>query len=211
MSGNLRKRRNWIRSLTIVAIVAGAGAVLGSLAPQEPVTTERLYLQSSAGSVLFDHGKHSSDAESCAVCHHDLYGAEPVTACIECHDEGFSADDISHTRLKEIHSRDCSTCHEQSREDDQATSCRECHSTTQDSDTRTVSCTECHDDDSYSPEIMEHDEYLEIDDHSCLGCHAPSTVSEVFHTNCSNCHLETAPDRFATDGGEVSCGACHLR
>lgn len=211
MSGNPRKRRIWTRSLTIVAIVAAAGAVYGGLAKNEPENTDRLYLKSTAGSVLFDHGKHGGTVESCAVCHHDLYGAEQATACVECHDEGYSAGDISHTRLKEIHSRDCSTCHEQIRDDDQATSCRECHTSTQQSDTRTISCIECHDDDSYSPDILEHDEYLEISEHSCLGCHAPSTTSEVYHINCSNCHLDTAPDRFATKGGEVSCGACHLR
>ena len=210
MSGSHRKRRNWIRSLTVVTIIAGAGAVLSGFFPNEPAATNRLYLQSSAGAVLFDHSKHSSNAESCAVCHHELYSAEPVTACIECHDEGFSADDVSHERLKEIHSRDCSTCHEQNSDNVEPISCRECHPGAQQSEPDSISCTECHDDD-YSPEIMEHDEYLEIEDHTCLGCHSPGTISEVFHLNCSNCHLETAPDRFATDSGEVSCGACHLR
>lgn len=210
MSGNNRNRRNWTRSLTVVSLIAAAGAVIGCLATGGAVNADRVYLQNTAGAVLFDHGKHGSLSESCAECHHTLYGASQATACDECHNDGFSADDISHVRLKEIHNRECSTCHEQSIDNEQAVSCRKCHPAMQQSDTRTNSCTECHDD-SYSPDMMEHDEFLDIADHSCLGCHSPGSVSEVYHTNCSHCHLETAPDRFAKAGGEVACGACHLR
>jgi hypothetical protein len=210
MSGNIRNRRNWTRSMTVVMLVALIGALIGCLADKDQKKTDRIYLQNSAGAVLFDHEKHKNSAQSCAQCHHDLYTAAQATSCEECHDDGFVADDFNHDDLKEIHSLDCAKCHQQNDDNHQATSCRECHPATQKSDKSANNCAECHDD-SYSPEIMEHDEYTEIDEHSCLSCHSPRAVSEVFHTNCTNCHLQTLPDRFAKAGGDVSCGACHLR
>lgn len=109
----------------------------------------------------------------------------------------------------------CSTCHHPlnsavSAEPDNVASCRDCHSATQQAEAPTKSCTECHDD-SYTPDIMGHDEYLEVEDHSCLGCHAPRTLSEAYHTSCTDCHLEMAPERFTKPDGEIACGACHLR
>lgn len=211
MSGNTQNRRNWTKGLTIVLLVAVAGAVIGSMGNGKETTTDRAYFRNSAGAVLFDHGEHKSSAESCAQCHHELYSAAQATSCDDCHDEGFTAEDVDHATLKEAHSRDCSKCHEESGEGIEPGSCRECHPGAQPSDTQTVSCQECHDDDSYEPAMMGHDEYLEVEDHTCLGCHAPQTVSQVYHTNCTNCHLETVPDRFTINGGDVSCGACHLR
>lgn len=209
MSGNKQKPINWTKGLTIVMLVAVAGAVIGCLAGVQETDTDRVFLVNSAGSVLFDHGKHIESAESCAVCHHELYSAAQATSCEDCHDEGFTAEEFNHARLKEAHNRDCSKCHEESGADNEPASCRECHPGVQTSETQTNSCQECHDDD-YTPDMMEHDEYLEVEDHSCLGCHTPQAVSQVYHTNCTNCHLETLPDRFTIADGEVSCGACHL-
>jgi hypothetical protein len=175
MNGNMQNRRNWTRSLSVVITVAVIGAVIGCLADDGIVTTDRIYLQNSAGAVLFDHQAHKESVDTCVQCHHNL------------NEQG--GDDLDEL---------------------QAASCRECHPTTQQSEKQTQSCTVCHEDD-YEPDMMEHDEYLEISDHSCLGCHSPKSVSEVYHINCSNCHLETLPDRFTTAGGDVSCGACHLR
>ncbi|MFT5700364.1 MAG: hypothetical protein ACI8ZB_003238 [Desulforhopalus sp.] len=209
MSGNKQNRRNWTKSLTIVMLVAISGAVIGCLGSAKEVKTDRVYLVNSAGSVLFDHGKHSNSAESCAQCHHELYSATQATSCEACHDEGYVAEDFDHADLKEAHKRDCAKCHEESGNDVKPASCRECHPGLQPSETNTNSCLECHDD-GYEPEMLEHDEYLEVEDHTCLGCHTPKTVSQVYHTNCTSCHLETLPDRFTTVGGDVSCGACHL-
>jgi hypothetical protein len=208
MSGNIRDRKNWTGSLTVVIIVELVGALIGCLAVKDEKSTDRLYLQNSAGAVLFDHDKHKDSTDSCGRCHHDLYTAAQATPCQECHDDGFVAGEYDHAELKEVHSRDCARCHQES--DEQAASCRECHPTSQKSDTLTNNCAECHND-SYFPEMMEHDEYQEVGEHSCLGCHSPRSVSEAYHTNCTNCHLETLPDRFAIAGGDVSCGACHLR
>lgn len=209
MSGNITSRTNWTRSLTIVTLIAIAGAVIGCLASGRPVETNRFYLTSSAGPVLFDHGTHADDADSCAVCHHDLYSAALATDCAECHDDGYEPDDVSHTRLKEIHSQDCTTCHEQAAGDEQATSCRACHTSGSQSDALPDSCNRCHDDD-ITADLLEHDEYLEIEEHSCLSCHSPSSASETYHTSCTSCHLENGPDRFSAADGGVACGACHL-
>ncbi len=210
MNGNIPNRLNWTRSLTVVMILAVIGVIVGYLAETSEEKTDRVYLVNSAGSVLFDHEKHKTSADSCAACHHELYSAAQATPCAECHDDEFVVEDYDHADLKEMHSRDCARCHEQSGDNDQAVSCRECHPGTAKNATVTNTCAECHDD-SYSPEMMDHDELTEIDEHSCLGCHFPKSVSEVYHVNCTNCHLETLPDRFAKTGGDVSCGACHLR
>lgn len=210
MSGRNVERPKWTRSLTGIAVAAAAAALVGFLADGKAVTTDRQYFRSSAGSVLFDHGKHSTSAESCAKCHHDLYAAEQAVTCQECHDDELEPSEFSHGELKEIHSRDCAKCHEQVGEADQAMSCRECHPGMQESKVNTLSCTECHEDD-FTPDMMAHDEYLEVSDHTCTGCHAPKSVSEVYHTNCTSCHLETSGARFANADGDVLCGACHLQ
>lgn len=168
MSGNNRVRRNWTRSLTVVMIIAVVAVVIGCLVDVKADKTDRRYFKNTAGAVLFDHGVHSTSADACVQCHHDLRGEK------------------------------------------KASSCRECHPGSQPSETNTVACLECHDD-SYSSDMMSHDEYLEVDDHSCLGCHAPRAVSEAYHANCSNCHLEQSRERFTKADGELLCGACHLR
>jgi hypothetical protein len=210
MSGNNRGRRNWTPTLTIATLVALAAAIFGCMAGEESQSTDRAYFQSSAGAVLFDHGKHGQTIGSCTPCHHDLYSAEPATSCKECHDDSVEADEFEHAELKEIHSRDCSKCHQDRGEKVQAVSCRECHPDTQESEKRTLSCTECHDD-SFSADMMAHDEYMDAGEHTCKGCHAPRSVSESYHTNCTPCHLESAAERFAKDDGAVKCAACHLR
>lgn len=209
MSGSLQDRRNWTSSLTIVVVTAVAALILGYFIPESPAETDRKYLQNTAGPVLFDHGEHELMAESCAVCHHSLYSSVQAITCEDCHGEDMGADMFSHDELKEIHGTDCSQCHEQKAGDDQAVSCRQCHPAVQQSETPQNSCTECHDD-SYTADIMDHDEYLEIEDHSCLGCHAPGSLSEAYHTSCTNCHLENSPERFTQADGEVLCAACHL-
>ena len=209
MSGN-NGRQNWTRSMTIAVAIAAAAAIIGLLTGGKNTTTDRHYFQNSAGSVLFDHGKHNESAESCAVCHHDLYGSAQAVSCEECHDgEGMDPADFEHAELKELHERDCSRCHEQVKEDDQAVSCRTCHPGTQENENRFVGCMECHDDSDYTPDMMSHEELVEVEDHSCLGCHAPSSVSEAYHSNCTSCHLAAAPEKFSNEDG-VRCSVCHL-
>ena len=210
MSGNKRGRRNWTLSLSVAVLAASAAAVFGSMAANKPVTTDRLYFNSTAGSVLFDHGRHNEEADSCASCHHDLYGSRQATSCEKCHGDEVDPVDFDHSELKEFHERDCSSCHEQAADDDQAASCRSCHPGAQENEARTLDCTQCHDD-GYDPAMMEHDEFLEIEDHSCLGCHTPGSVSEAYHTSCTGCHLQAVPERFTNTDATVKCSGCHLR
>lgn len=121
---------------------------------------------------------------------HGMHG-EVADSCVQCH-------------------HDLSVAEEEVEDQAEAISCRQCHPGVQPSETFTASCTECHDDD-YSPEMMEHDEYLEVEEHACLDCHSPRPVSEAYHMNCSPCHLEYSPERFTQADGELLCGACHLR
>jgi len=211
MSGNIQNRRNWTGSLTIVIVIASIGALIGCFANlNDKKKVDRAYFQNSAGAVLFDHAKHKSLSDSCITCHHDLYGAAQAASCTDCHDDDYLASDFDHTELKEYHINDCSKCHKQTHDDKYAASCRQCHPAAQSENSVTKTCAGCHDD-SYLPDMMEHDEYTEVTAHTCIGCHSPQSVSEAYHTNCSNCHLKTLPDRFSTNDGDVSCGACHLR
>jgi hypothetical protein len=210
MSGNRRLRPNCTLSLTIAIIVAGVAAVIGSLAADKPAATERFYLRNTAGSVLFDHGRHQSQAESCAACHHDLYGSSVAVSCEECHGDDVEPADFDHAELKEYHSRDCSTCHEQTVDSEEAQSCRQCHPTIQENESDMVDCSQCHDD-GYDADMLEHAELIEIEDHSCLGCHQPQSISESYHASCIGCHLEESPKKYANEDGTVNCGGCHLR
>lgn len=196
--------------MTVAVLAAVVAAVYASVAGDKPVTTDRFYLTSTAGSVLFDHAKHNEGADSCATCHHDLISSRQAVSCEKCHGDEFDPADFEHSELKEFHDRECFTCHEQTADDEQAASCRSCHPGRQENETRTLDCTQCHDDD-YEPEMMGHDEFLEIEDHSCLGCHTPGSVSEAYHTNCTACHLQAVPERFTNDDDTVKCSGCHLR
>lgn len=210
MNGNNKGRRNWTFSMTIAVAVAGAAAVIGCLtAEPERGNADRAYFKNTAGSVLFDHGKHGQIVE-CATCHHELLSGRQSTECTDCHDEGVAADDFEHSELKQFHNRDCLRCHELVADQNPTSSCRDCHSATQENEQRTVNCRECHDD-GFSPEIMAHDEYLEIEDHTCLGCHNPDSISGAYHINCTGCHLAISPEKFADNNGAAQCSACHLR
>ncbi|TKB27539.1 hypothetical protein FCL47_05225 [Desulfopila sp. IMCC35006] len=168
MSGNIRGRKNWTRSLTVAVIIAICAVVIGCMVKGKTNKTDRLYFKNTAGAVLFDHGAHGQLADSCVTCHHNI------------------------------------------KTENEAGSCRECHPGVQASETKTLACITCHDD-SYTSDMMEHEEYLEIEDHSCLGCHTPISVSSAYHKNCSDCHLKNSPEKFTTANGELLCAACHLR
>ncbi len=207
MSGNLPDRQNWTPALTVVLLLAIAAAAVGYMVDGNATGTDRLYLQNTAGPVLFDHAAHSQQAESCAVCHHPLYSAAEAVSCAECHGERPETDQADHRRIQEMHGGDCSLCHQETQ--GEASSCRQCHPSRQEEETSTVACTTCHDD-GYSAEMLSHDEYQDIAEHSCLGCHAPQALADIYHSNCSGCHLQQAPQRFSQAGDEVRCGACHV-
>ena len=210
MSGNWRNRPNWTLSMTVVVLAALAAAFVGSVTTEEPAAAERFYLRNSAGSVLFDHDKHQETVDSCAACHHDLLGSGAGISCAECHGDDVDPADFEHAELKEYHEANCLNCHEQEKEDTEALSCRSCHPAVQENEPGFNGCSDCHDD-GYEPDMLEHQEYLEIEDHSCLGCHTPESTSEAYHAGCFSCHIEESPERFLNQDSTVNCGGCHLR
>ena len=177
MSGSQPERPICSLSLTVALIVAGAAAVIGSIVVEEPAATERFYLRNSAGAVLFDHTRHQDRIDSCAACHHELFGSEVAVSCAECHGDEVEADDFEHDDFKEFHSGDCATCHEQSSGDEQAGSCRNCHPGVQDNEIGVGGCSVCHDE-GYDRETLEHADLVEIGEHACIGCHQPASLAE---------------------------------
>lgn len=210
MSGNWRDRPNWTLSMTMALVAAAAAVGIGVFFDRDPAAAERFYLSSSAGSVLFDHKRHQETTDFCGACHHDLLGSGSEISCFECHADEIEPEDYEHAELKEFHGSDCSQCHEQNKDDAEAVSCRSCHPAAQKEEPGTVACSACHDDE-YEADMLEHQEYLEIEDHSCLGCHEPESVSEAYHNGCFSCHIQASPERFLNADSTVKCGGCHLR
>jgi len=107
---------------------------------------------------------------------------------------------------------DCGDCHH---ELDQASEephvCGSCHPAEPGEGDRFLGCQECHDDPEYTPDMVEHLDLIELEDHDCEGCHSARTLTEAFHAQCGNCHLELAPERFADAEGNSRCEACHLK
>ncbi len=111
MSGNMQNRRNWTRSLSAVITVAVIGAVIGCLADDGVIETDRVYLQNTAGAVLFDHQAHKDSADSCVQCHHNLdqQGGDDLddelqaASCRESHPR---------TQQSEKQTQSCTVCHE---------------------------------------------------------------------------------------------------
>jgi len=100
--------------LLIIGVVCYAAFPVKT--PEEPV---RLMFKTTAGSILFDHKTHTSDAGyaiACDDCHHE--GDEP-TACGECHeaDSDVKRSDAFHKQCKDCHEDsgagpvECSACH----------------------------------------------------------------------------------------------------
>lgn len=106
---------------------------------------------------------------------------------------------------------DCEDCHhELTQGADEATSCRNCHPVEASDEPTFLGCLDCHDDPDYTPDMAEHEDLVDLEDHDCEGCHSARSVSEAYHKNCGDCHQIKAPGRFAGEDGESLCSACHL-
>jgi hypothetical protein len=197
------------RALVIFTVIAALAAVAAQFAASGSVEPRRLYLQSSAGAVVFDHEAHAGYAEGCESCHHELLLSDKRAACSDCHDEGMSSEDFDHEELKTIEGHACERCHEVDK-NIRANSCRGCHPTDEPVDLATVGCVECHDDD-YTPDMMTHDELRDVEGHSCEGCHHARAIGAVFHGYCNHCHLTERPGIFADGNGGARCQSCHLK
>ncbi|MBU8871673.1 MAG: cytochrome c family protein [Gemmatimonadales bacterium] len=67
-------------------------------------------------------------------------------------------------------------------------------------------CSECHDDPEYVHGAFDHEELLEIEDHSCIDCHLlqPDTAAR----SCRACHPLTAGETVVA-GNIGDCQQCH--
>jgi hypothetical protein len=205
MSGR-QKRTILFAGLCISCLIVGSA--IGYFY-RPPTNSSRFYLDNTGGAVLFDHGFHTKQVESCAECHHDLFMVDEMTMCTECHDEQMLAEEFTHQELIEIESHECSSCHTVNNERKEQ-SCRACHPQLQQETTTLVSCSECHDDE-YTSELLTHDEMQELDGHSCDGCHHPQSLSDSYHRQCNSCHLRENAQLFSASDGQARCSACHLK
>jgi len=199
------------RSLLLVIVAVGAGlvGVAGYWSTNEPLDTDRYYMHSSAGAVMFEHRTHADASDGCESCHHDMFLSESRQACDDCHGGDFTAGDFDHDELKAIEAHTCGTCH-QIDGSAQAQSCRKCHPAAQEAEQVIVACIKCHDDD-YTPDLLTHDEMQEMHVPGCESCHNCRSISEVYHEQCNRCHLAEDSERFAAGDGSVRCEMCHLK
>ncbi len=195
--------------LIVLALGAALVGVAGYWVESEPANTDRYYLESSGGAVVFEHQAHVDVTDGCERCHHDLLSSDSRYACNECHGEDVVADDFDHDDLKAIEAHTCGTCHQVS-EPAQPQNCRECHPSAQEEDQLAVACVQCHGDD-YTTDLLTHDDMQEVHDQSCTGCHNARSISAVYHEQCTRCHLIEKRELFATGEGSVRCERCHLK
>lgn len=82
--------------------------------------------------------------------------------------------------------------------------CVACHHALVRSDA--YACSDCHDDPDYTHGVFDHDELLEIEDHTCDGCHEPEPDTAA--VGCRTCHpaVADAPDAAADP---ADCQQCH--
>jgi len=113
--------------LAICLLVVGiiCYAAYSAKPPDQPV---RLMFEVTAGKVLFDHKKHTSDIGygfSCGDCHHTLTEDEyeDAQSCSECHDPDEGDEDVP-KRGDAFHLQ-CIGCHEQFEAGPKE--CAECH------------------------------------------------------------------------------------
>ncbi len=195
--------------LVILTVIAGIVGIGGYMFGGQPPETGRYYIRNSGGAVMFDHAQHTQLAEDCADCHHTVLSADDRNSCSTCHDDEMSADYFEHADLKEIHAQKCTFCHNRAPEAEPQP-CQECHPKAQPADNTNISCSECHDD-SYTKDLLTHDEMQQIEAHSCDGCHNSRSLNVVYHEQCTGCHLRQDEEKFATKSGEVNCNICHLK
>jgi hypothetical protein len=180
-----------------------------SLRDQPEKNKTHLFMSNSAGDVVMLHQSHASGSLYCADCHHDLLSADQRTPCAECHGDDVEEADYEHSDLTEIESHSCTLCHLFD-ETVEPANCAVCHPDETAESVEKGGCQVCHDDPDITPDLFTHDEYLEIEDHSCAGCHQPVLLTDVYHQHCNGCHLREDTPRFANAAG-ARCEICHLK
>lgn len=200
-------------------MVLGIGGYVLSKRPPSP--PERIYFENLGGPVLFTHHRHANPVMlkyvktdlKCADCHHELLDTANIVSCNKCHkEEGYSAEDMEHKELVEIHSPKCTGCHAVKKMTIMA--CSQCH--LRSGQPSLVSCDKCHPDEGYSPGDFTHGELESISGHKCLGCHKTRRMARAIHDQCNKCHKDLnrctylKKDRLA-DKKNFECVVCHLK
>ena len=185
-----------------------------------PFPPSRIYFDSLGGPVLFTHQKHAHPSQPepsktemrCADCHHELIDSSNIRSCKKCHkEEGYSADDMEHKELVEIHSPLCTGCHATKKKPIMA--CSKCHFKS--GEPSLVSCDKCHPGEEYSPDDFDHEELETISGHNCLSCHRTRRMTDAIHNQCNRCHKELSKCSYAEKDKvkkkNFECLVCHLK
>ena len=180
----------------------------------------RMYFDTLGGPVLFTHKKHANPSQfkflkteiKCADCHHEVLDTANITPCEKCHkEEGYSAEDMEHKDLVDIHSPMCTRCHAVRKEPIRA--CRKCHF--KNGEPSLVSCEKCHPEEGYSPDDFDHGELETISGHNCLGCHKTRRRADAIHSKCNICHKDLNRCIYAEKNkvkkDNFQCLVCHLK
>ena len=210
MNGRGRYKNEAV-SLILLTAFAGITGVVGYLSEDAIPETNRsrLYMPNRGGAVLFEHEAHIPRAESCQTCHHDALSANSLRACSVCHGELYEDEAFGHDDLKEILEHTCDTCH-LIKQSAPIQSCRICHPVVQEANERILPCSECHDE-TYTGDMLTHDEMQDIEAHDCDSCHVARAVGDIHHAACNRCHLRTDPEKFSDAQGKPLCYMCHLK
>lgn len=208
MNGNFLKNKKLLVLilLTVLAFIVG---FMGYLSTAESSSGNRFFMHNKGGDVLFEHSQHQQTVENCAGCHHEILSADERVECNECHDD-MEAEYFTHADLKQVESHQCVTCHKID-ETRNPQNCKACHAKNQDEETKGVDCLKCHDDPEYNADLLNHDEFCEIEGHECTGCHNPQSSEGVYHQQCNDCHRLENENYFFEPDGSVRCQACHLK
>ena len=213
MNGKGRLKFNSI-SLILLVLLASILALAGYRHEPQANSTKRFFFPNSGGPVLFNHEKHSDQAEGCESCHHHLYSAEVYAECVECHDDDMIADDFTHAELREVEDHECGYCHEIHNEREPQ-SCRQCHTPTPHEPVIENTCINCHDfergDEDWDEANIPHEEMLELHENDCSNCHQVQTISSAYHSQCVNCHDYESAKIFGKVAAEWDCQSCHLK
>ncbi len=213
---NAKKIKLILTTAFFFILVAIVGYVFSGKPSYPP---PRIYFKSLGGAVLFTHQKHANSKFQflkanikCADCHHELLDTENITSCEKCHkEEGYSAEDMEHKELVEIHSPNCTTCHPVKKKP--IVACSKCHFKS--GEPSLVSCNKCHPDEGYSAEDFTHGELEAVSGHTCLGCHKTRRMAEAIHTECNRCHKDLSRCMYAEKDkvkkNNFECLVCHLK
>ena len=106
---------------------------------------------------------------------------------------------------------DCADCHHEIASDDQFVACRTCHTT---GEGESPTCDSCHGDAGYTADMLDHEDLVSIEGHTCDGCHIARRAADALHGSCNMCHEGVEEGTFLTvteENGKSTCDICHMK